>query len=254
MAALGFATVAMIVLGPADAASANRRTRNYGSRNTTTTAPRAATTSALRPVGSPILSDAEAAAKVRRSSFEPRPENATANRRVPTAAELQRFHAYTGQWANCDNLRRKVTGNFTGTTDEILQWAAWKWGLPEETLRAAAASESWWRMSFVGDNGQSFGILQIKNVERWHGGTYPLSKDSTAFNADYYAGIVRHYFEGCASWMKSYSFNGTSYQAGDLWGSIGAWYSGDWHSDASRNYQNDVRKNEADKPWRRSGF
>lgn len=225
---------------------------------TTTTAPAAepapSATSELRPVGSPILSDADAASRVRRSSWEPRPENATENQTVPTAAQLSTFHSYTGQWGNCDHLRQKVTGNFRGTTDEIIQWAAWKWGLPEETVRAAAASESWWKMSFVGDNGTSFGLLQIKNVERWHGGTFPMSRDATAFNADYYAGMVRHYFEGCATWMKDYSYNGFTYSAGDLWGSVGAWYSGDWHSDASHSYIEDVKRNQANRVWATSGF
>ena len=154
----------------------------------------------------------------------------------------------------CDSLRRKVTGRFTGTTDEIIQWAAWKWGLPEDVVRAAAVTESWWRMDTVGDNGMSFGLLQIKNVAKWHGGTYPLSKTSTAFNADYYAGMVRHYFEGCATWMKNYSYNGTKYAAGDLWGSVGAWYSGDWHSNAANGYIAKVKKHQADRTWAKAGF
>jgi soluble lytic murein transglycosylase-like protein len=35
-----------------------------------------------------------------------------------------------------------VTGNFRGTTDEIIRWAAWKWGIDEDLLRAVAARES----------------------------------------------------------------------------------------------------------------
>lgn len=256
---------------PSYSTTGTRKPRSFGKKSTTTTtAPTTTTTTAptttttqppapteaseLRPVGSPILSDADAASRVRRSSWEPRPENATQNQTVPTAAQLSTFHSYTGQWGNCDHLRQKVTGNFRGTTDEIIQWAAWKWGLPEETVRAAAATESWWKMSFVGDNGQSFGLLQIKNVERWHGGTFPMSRDATAFNADYYAGMVRHYFEGCATWMKDYTYNGFTYAAGDLWGSVGAWYSGDWHSDAAHGYIDHVQRNQANRVWATSGF
>ena len=44
-----------------------------------------------------------------------------------------------------------VTGNFTGTTDEILQWGACKWGLDEDVTRARAVQESWWRQSQLGD-------------------------------------------------------------------------------------------------------
>ena len=211
-------------------------------------------TSALRAVGSPVLSDADAAAKVRRSSWEPRPSNATENATVPTSSQLSTFYSYTGQWGSCDNLRNKVTGKFTGTTDEIIQWAAWKWGLPEDVVRATAVTESWWDVDTVGDNGQSFGLMQIKNVTKWHGGTYPMSADATAFNVDYWAGMVRHYFEGCAGWMKDYSFNGTTYAAGDLWGSVGAWYAGNWHSDAANWYIDEVKKHLTNRTWAGSGF
>ncbi len=213
-----------------------------------------ATRSALRPVGSPILTDAQAASHVRKSSWEPRPANTTANHTVPTAAQLANFYSYTGQWGSCDNLRAKVTGNYTGTTDEIIQWAAWKWGLPENVVRSVAVGESWWRMSMVGDNGMSFGLTQIKNVAKWHGGTYPMSQDDTAFNVDYWAGMVRQYFEGCSAWMKDYSFNGTQYAAGDLWGSIGAWYAGNWHSDAANGYIARIQKYLANKTWAQRGF
>lgn len=220
-----------------------------------TAAPASAyTKSALRPPGSAILSDSQAAAKVSRTAWEPRPDNATENRTVPTASQLTTFRSYTGQWGNCDQLRAKVTGNFTGTTDDIIEWAAWKWGLPEDALRAVAVTESWWRMETVGDNGQSFGLTQIKNVAAWHGGTYPLSKDSTAFNVDYHAGMIRHYYEGCATWLKDYSFNGYTYAKGDLWGSIGAWYSGNWHSDASHSYVAKVKRHLKDRTWRQSSF
>jgi hypothetical protein len=212
------------------------------------------TKSALRPPGSAILTDAQAAAKVLRTTWEPRPTNATANKTVPTASQLSTFNSYTGQWGSCDHLRRKVTGNFKGTTDDIIEWAAWKWGLPEDVLRAVAVNESWWKMSFVGDNGQSYGLQQIKNVAKWHGGTYPMSKTSTAFNVDYHAGMVRHYFEGCAGWMKNYSYNGTTYAKGDLWGSVGAWYSGDWHSNAANTYINQVKDHQTKRTWATSGF
>ena len=287
MLGMGLVTAVLMVVGSGDAAfgAKARRTTTTTTQlttstttqpTTTTTQPTASTTSTtvaktgsttsttaatvaptalsqLRPVGSPVLSDAEAATRVRRTT-EIRPENATQNQTVPTSGQLTTFNSFTGQWGVCDHLRRKVTGNFRGTTDEIIQWAAWKWGLPEDTVRAAAVSESYWRMSMIGDNGQSFGLLQIKNVAKWHGGTYPLSKDATAFNVDYYAGMVRHYFEGCATWMKSYSFNGYTYAAGDLYGSIGAWFSGDWHSDAAHSYVSSVQRNEANRVWAAAGF
>ncbi|MBA2575194.1 MAG: hypothetical protein H0V05_00880 [Euzebyaceae bacterium] len=71
----------------------------------------------------------------------------------------------------------RVTGNFTGTTDEIIQWAACKWGFDEDIVRAVAVGESSWRMSQLGDYRDdpakcapgygtpcptSFGMMQVK--------------------------------------------------------------------------------------------
>jgi len=41
-------------------------------------------------------------------------------------------------------LLPRVDGQFSGTTDEIIQWAACKWGLPDNYLRAEADTESTW--------------------------------------------------------------------------------------------------------------
>ena len=38
-------------------------------------------------------------------------------------------HAYDPRWNKY--ILRRITGHFTGTTDEIFQWAAAKWGLPD---------------------------------------------------------------------------------------------------------------------------
>jgi hypothetical protein len=41
-------------------------------------------------------------------------------------------------------LLPRVSGAFTGKTDEIFQWGACKWGLPDDLLRAIAVRESTW--------------------------------------------------------------------------------------------------------------
>jgi len=202
-----------------------------------------------RPVGSPILSDAEAASRVRRSSWEPRPENSEANQRVPLPGELDVFLR--------DNIsifsehKPLVTGNFTGTTDEIIQWAAWKWGLDEDVFRAVAVQESWWRMSAVGDGGVSFGLTQIKTT--YHAGTYPLSSTSTAFNADYYGALFRYYYDGHATWLDNKE-KGEPYTAGDLWGSIGTHFAGRWHTAAAEDYIARVKHHLEQRTWEREDF
>ena len=67
----------------------------------------------------PIRGDAWCAARVQHRQ-EIRPMNRPFNR---AGAQLR-----TRAWPF-----RRVTGNFTGTTDEIIQWAACKWGFNVRT-------------------------------------------------------------------------------------------------------------------------
>jgi hypothetical protein len=61
-----------------------------------------------------------------------------------------------------------VDGQYTGTTDQIMQWGTCKWGLDPDVARANAVSETNWNQGSVGDhcgstpNG-SFGIRQLMN-------------------------------------------------------------------------------------------
>ncbi len=194
----------------------------------------------LRGVGSPPLSDAAAAALVDRSTWEPRPDNASANGREPTQGELNDFR-------NRSDMPNKgwVTGHFHGTTDEITQWAAYKWGFSPNLLRAVAAVESWWHMSTVGDGGDSFGLMQIR---RPYHCCYPLTADSTAFNADYYGAILRAYYDGEEGFLNQVE-HGQTYRAGDLWGSIGVWASGRWHLGSSDSYVAQVRDDLRHRVW-----
>jgi hypothetical protein len=189
---------------------------------------------------------------VRRSTWEPRTVNAAANNRVPTADELSSFRAAaTNSWGNCNGFKQQITGAFTGTTDEIIQWAAWKWGIDEDVVRALAVQETWWRMSDVGDGGLSYGITQIKRTVQL--GTFPLSRDSTAFNLDYFGAFIRHYYEGCATWLNTVE-RGQQYAAGDLWGSLGAWYAGRWYTSAAQTYIESVRGRLTARTWAQPGF
>lgn len=212
------------------------------------------------PAGASLPSDATAASRVRRPPWEPRPENARANRTVPTRDELRRFFAANGSWGRCgDRLKARVTGNFRGTTDEIVQWASWKWGINEDVLRAVAERESDWRQDKLGDYEgsvpHSYGLTQVRrNAEgqrapAWNG-TYPLSARSTAFNVDYWGAKVRYYYEGCAGWLNHVE-RGRPYVAGDLWGSIGAWYAGRWQTPAARDYIREVRDILGRRDWAR---
>jgi autotransporter family porin len=221
---------------------------------TTTTSP-VASKARLLPAGSSGLSDADAADRVRRSPWEPRPANTTANHRVPSSSELATFRAAAVgfNWGACEPYKARITGNFTGTTDEIIQWAAWKWGLDEDLLRAQTVRESNWKQDMLGDyaGGKplSYGLLQLKSTSL--PGSYPLSQQSTAFNADHSAALLRHYFDGCATWLADFN---ASYAPGDIIGSLGAYYSGRWYNSDANWYIGEVKRELAARAWEQPGF
>jgi hypothetical protein len=186
------------------------------------------------------LPDRAAARRVHRSAFEPRADNAAANHRMPSAAQLRDFR----RRSDMPN-KAWVTGHYTGTTDEILQWAAYKWRLNPDLLRAVATVESWWHMSTVGDNGDSFGLMQIR---RPYHCCEPLTSQMTAFNVDYYGAILRAYYGGKQDFLGREE-RGQEYRAGDVWGSVGVWASGRWHLN-DQEYVAKVKQRLAEKTWR----
>lgn len=210
--------------------------------------PAEAQRSPTRPPGCLPLDDREAAARVNTTAEDIRPENAAENRRRPTRAELARFRERNdfvpGDYAEL------VTGRFSGTTDDIIEWAAWKWGIDEDLLRAQAMHESSWRMGPRGDGGISLGVMQIKRTV--HKGTAPLSRLSTSFNLDYYGAVFRYYYDGVAWWLGRQE-RGEPYRAGDEWGSIGAHYAGRWHTAEAESYISNVRRLLRQRAWLAQG-
>jgi hypothetical protein len=168
-----------------------------------------------------------------------------------------------------DSIRKQITGNFTGTTDEIFQWVACKWGIDTDLIRAQAIQESGWYQGNRGDwttderlcppgtwegDGcyQSYGILQIKYT--YNQTAWPMSRDDTAFNAEYVYGYIRNCYEGHIPFLKEYPpVQGyPSYHAGDIFGCIGEWYSGRWYDQPAINYINQVKTILANKTWLQS--
>ena len=47
---------------------------------------------------------------------------------------------------------------------EIIQWAACKWGIDEDIVRAQVIKESYWYQSTNGDNGESWGLGQVRRA------------------------------------------------------------------------------------------
>jgi hypothetical protein len=206
------------------------------------------------PPGTPLPSEVDCAARVRPLA-ELRPANTEYNaaRGAGTTSRLPR-----------------VTGDFTGTTDEILQWVACKWGIDEDIVRAQIAKESWWNQSAAGDMtsdptlchpslrttmpcAESVGLGQVRF--RHHGAAF--SDDdalrSSAYNVDYTYSVWRECFEGRTAWLHGVE-RGAAYIAGDAWGCVGVWFAGRWYTDAARRYISSVQEYVAERVWERPSF
>lgn len=101
------------------------------------------------------------ARRVHRSTWEPRPDNDVPNHHMPDPDAVRTAFAtrprnvaggYDPRWDSW--LLPRVTGQHTGTTDENIQWAACKWGVADDLLRAIAFRESGWFQHEVYPNGR----------------------------------------------------------------------------------------------------
>jgi len=227
------------------------------------------------------LSDQAAAADVTPEP-ENRPGNSAANSYMPSAGQLQAFYGATVPGGNTtvqtNPYNAYVTGHYTGTTDDIIQWAAWKWGIPADWLRAQYVQESNWNMSQLGDLAtvsptwyseypavakiagtdevyQSMGISQVKWIPDGSvgAGTEPLRWESTAFNADYQAATLRFYFDN-PDGLRS-AWGDSTYAPGNAWDSLGGWFSPyPWLNSGQLAYISEVQGHLAARTWAQPGF
>jgi hypothetical protein len=253
-----------------------------------------------------LSSGSRCAQLVRRSSWEPRPDNYVPNHTMPDpdlvaeslgARPRSTAGTYDPRWDSW--LTPRIDGQFTGTTDEIIQWAACKWGVNDNILRAMLARESTWFQYetypsgrcvvhrgcgdfFAGeplaartaycdelarfgyDYQKDFGVgecpktFSIAGVMSWwspswgfgwggnQNGTFPFTRDSTAFAVDYMAADLRGCFQGWKTWLQP--------RPGEMWGCVGAWYAGDWHSPDAKHYIQLVRQALRTREWLKPGW
>ena len=167
----------------------------------------------------------------------------------------------------------RVDGQFTGTTHEILRWAACKWGIDEDVVSAQAAVESWWNQTTLGDwasdgsacapghglgaDGtagqcpQSYGILQ--NRYPFEQASWPGIRNSTAMNADTAYAIWRACYDGYELWLNDVE-RGRQYGAGDVWGCLGRWFAGRWHTSPAETYIGKVQGYQNQRIWEQPSF
>ena len=207
--------------------------------------------------GAALPTDEACARLVRQNSLpETHPENQAPNAQSGGPSVL--IDGAEGFRENA--LAARITGDFSGSTEDILRWAACKWGFDEDITRSRAWTESSWSMLTAGDRNnedwvcallglsapcpQSYGLLQVKGTI--HEGTYPASVESTAWGVDYAMAWQRACFEGAFTWLSS-----QGYQAGDVEGCVGAWYSGEWYDAQASRYIAEVARNLEARPWDR---
>jgi autotransporter family porin len=218
------------------------------------------------------------------------PNNNLANHTKPTSVQLNSYAAngysaspWDGTWAYA-----RVDGQYTGTTDMIIRWAACKWGIDEDVVRAQTTTEHWswdettahgdkrtsyaqcvngnftslWNYQCVNCCYQTWSDWQTKVFYNWM--TWPMMSTSTAFGADYRYADQRSCMNGD---LKGYfaarpNYNGHNYSTdiaeGNLdtilWGCIGNHYSGNWYDGDTNGgaiwYINIVKNTLSQRVWK----
>lgn len=241
------------------------------------------------------LSDAAAAALVTRQP-EIRPDNSRSytlggrrypapNFYVPSRGQLEAFRnarTNAGQTNVEFNPYYQYVDGREGishpSTDDLIQWAAHKWGIPEDWLRAEYIRESYWNQYMLGDATsvnpgwlklyppqsrighsnrvyQSLGITQVQFAPfgTLHPGTEPLRWLSTAFNIDYQAATLRFYYDNPQGSRSAW--NDSSYAPCEAWRSLGGWYSPfPWGNAPQGRYSSQVQHILTARGWSASDF
>ncbi len=200
----------------------------------------------LLPLGAPLPTEEACAAEVRaKPSPETRPLNAAYNNTT---------------WQAHPTFFPRATGNFTGSTDDIIRWAACKWGYDENLLRAQVAKEAWGKMDGLGGwasdpvmclPGHGIGVdgrpgecPQVAGLMQVSGFYFPDAIDgslrSTAYNLEIGLATWRNCFDGNETWLNNVN-RGRQYSAGDMWGCVGRWFSGRWYTPEANWYMGELQ-------------
>ena len=241
------------------------------------------------------LSDAKAASLVTREP-ETRRYNSRAytlggtkypapNDYVPTRAQIRRFRNAKNSAGEpivqFNPYFRYVDGRDgirNPSTDDLIQWGAHKWGIPENWLRAEYVHETYWDQYLLGDKTavsaawynrypvqsrvshsrevyQSLGITQVKWTPdgSLNAGTEPLRWESAAFNIDEQAAMLRFYFDNPQGSRSAWG--DASYKPCQRWNSIGGWFRPyPWNNPDQASYVHAVQQILAHHTWTTSSF
>jgi hypothetical protein len=203
-------------------------------------------------------------------------QNATTGPSTVAAANYGPFTDNSGE----PQMQRDIqaaSGQYTGTTGDILEWAACSEGWNEDWARAESVIESSWQQSEGGDvaNGcaHSYGILQVRdngsvcppNHDGWGG--YPFTHTSTAFAAEMQMSYLRACFDGSIDYLYPGGQTVAQIAAANggganptgagwqyvAWGCVGSWFTGEWgwinDSNGGPGYISNVQKALANRSW-----
>jgi O-antigen ligase len=181
------------------------------------------------PIGAVLPTGEQCAAMIPASS-ETIPGNEPFNQTIATPSQLRTFAAlgYTFERLSSYAQFARISGNYTGSTDMMMRWAACKYGIDEDVVRGQAWQESGWWQWQTGDRRStpsqcvqgsfsslwsgpivlvnrnvvscpnccwtSWSAWQTKVFYEWK--TWPMIKDSTSFAADYRYAETRACMEG----------------------------------------------------------
>jgi hypothetical protein len=247
----------------------------------------------MTPVGATLPTDAQAECMIVAHPGEQRPDNA-AYRVAPTATQLTTFVpdfvTESGGDSHAAAFAQRVTGAFTaGTTDELIQWAAYKWGIDPDVLRAVGINETYWHHSLYvnGYPVEDDGFGDFTTTTSACASDFPLSRGYLVRSGSGYAGP---YYDQCPQsfgfvqwkrtawpgtypqsreslpfnldawgarirlWYEGYSYCGTSAK-GDLWEAVAAHNTGQClAAGGGISYVNNAKTYMSTKPWNQSGF
>ncbi len=218
------------------------------------------------PPGAKLPSGSQCARWV---NARPLPENKKMNRtyNLTTGQHVSRTFFSGDLPAANKQIAPRITGDYTGTTQMILRWAACKWGIDQDVVFAQAAVESWWNQTTTsgsesgasncppgyrtGTCPQTWGILQTGYL--YEKSAWPGIAKSTAMSADTAYGIWRACYDGYEVWLNTVPHVGT-YQKGNMWACVGRWYAGRWRTQPAEQYIAKVRQYLREKIWTTPDF
>jgi hypothetical protein len=171
---------------------------------------------------SQLPGDAACASRVHRSAWEPRPQNTLRNHALAdpdavhasfSARPRTGFDGYSPHWDSW--LLPRVDGQFIGTTDEIIQWAACKWGVPDNLLRAEAYVESSWFQYEVYPTGR---CVQLYGCGDWFGSERDAARRTYCDGVAALGGYDYQRNYGVAQCPKTFSIAGVMAWWNPQWG------------------------------------